>query len=157
MLRGAGTLEVRVLGGLEVHVNGALVAFKTRAEAEVVAMLVEAAPGARSAELIADRLWPTANGEQSAHRLDNLLSNLRRSLLPTTRLRRDRGALRLELEPDECDLLRARLDATGDAADRAAAAERLRQPFLGDSPPEWAYEVQDDLFRLRSDLLAGDL
>lgn len=156
MLRGPGSLEVRVLGGLEACIDGHRVSFKTRAEAEALAMLVEAAPGGRSAALIADRLWPEANGEQATHRLDNLLSSLRQSLLPTMRLRREHGMVRLELAPEECDLLQVRQNATGNSSQRAAAADRLRQLFLGDSPPEWAYPVQDDLERLRHRLLAAE-
>lgn len=61
----------------------------------------------------------------------------------------------LDLDATECDLLEARRLALGDAGDRAAAAERLRLPFLGDSPPDWAYEVHDDLARLRVGLLSS--
>ena len=42
-----------------------------------LAMLVAAWPGGVRAELIADRLWPHADGERAAHRCDNLLSSLR--------------------------------------------------------------------------------
>lgn len=155
MLRGPGSLRIQVLGGFEVVVDGVPVNFKTRGEAEAVAMLVESAPAGRSADLIADRLWPGASAAQSAHRIDNLLSSLRRSLLPTTRLRRDRGVVSLDIDADECDLLAARRDAVGDAAQRSNAADLLRRPFLGDTAPDWALEVQDDLFRLRMGLLGA--
>ena len=154
VLRGPGTIEVQVLGRLEVLVDGRRVDFRTRAEAEAVAMLVEAAPGGRSVDLIADRLWPRAGRVQAAHRVDNLLSGIRRALLPTTRIRRENGIVTLDLDPTECDLLEARRLALGGTADRAVAAELLRRPFLGDSPPEWAYEVHDDLARLRLTLQA---
>lgn len=152
LLRGPGAIEVKVLGCLEVRVDARRVDFRTRAEAETVAMLAEAAPGGRSVELIADRLWPGAGRVQAAHRVDNLLSGIRRALLPTTRIRRDNGIVTLDLEPSECDLLEARRLALGSVADRSDAAERLRLPFLGDSPPDWAYEVHDDLALLRATL-----
>lgn len=154
LLRGPGALEVNVLGRLEVLVDARRVDFRTRAEGETVAMLAEAAPGGRSVELIADRLWPAATTSQAAHRVDNLLSGIRRALLPTTRIRRVNGIVTLDLDPSECDLLAARRSALGDAGDRSAAAEQLRLAFLGDSPPDWAYEVHDDLARLRLSLLS---
>ena len=72
LLRGPGSIEVTVLGRFEVLVDATRVDFRTRAEAETVAMLAEAVPGGRSVELIADRLWPGANRSKAAHRVDNL-------------------------------------------------------------------------------------
>lgn len=151
LLRGRGSIEIQVLGGAEVRVDGVAVRFKTRAELETIAMLAEAGPRGRSCAVIADRLWPDADPDAVAHRLDGMLSSLRRALLPTTRLRRAHGVVSLDLCEEECDLLRARAAyhrlGAGEAlpADADVLADLARRPFLGDVPPEWAQPVAAEL------------
>ncbi len=137
MLAGPGALRVDVLGGVRVTVDGRTVTFSTHAEEEALAMLVAAWPGGVRAELIADRLWPHADGERAAHRCDNLLSSLRGALLPTTRIRRAKGLVSIDLQPEESDLLRIR-----HGLEPVTAAT---PPFLGDAAPEWVLDLQIDL------------
>lgn len=139
MLAGPGALRIDVLGGVSVTIDGRPVTFTTHAEEEALAMLVAAWPRGVRAELIADRLWPQATGDKAVHRCDNLLSSLRGALLPTTRIRRAKGVVSIDLWPHECDLLELRA-GTGETASARGA-----EPFLGDAPPQWAVAVQVDL------------
>lgn len=139
MLAGPGPIRVDVLGGVRVTVEGRTVSFSTHAEEEALAMLVAAWPGGVRADLIADRLWHDANGAQAAHRFDNLLSSLRGALLPTTRIRRAKGVVSIDLRLEESDLLRLvhGLDAVTETT----------PSFLGEAAPDWALDVQSDLER----------
>ena len=114
------------------------------------------------ASAIGDRLWPDDDPTKVSHRVDNLMSSLRRSLLPTSRLRREGGLVELDFDADECDLTntvaeaRAVLQADLSAVDRARAgdvADRLRRGLLGSLQAPWSTLEQERLDDLADQVL----
>jgi len=103
LLRGPGVLGLQLLGETRLSVNGSPIRFETRAELECLAMLALAARGL-TAEVIGDRLWPDDDQFKVNHRVDNLVSGLRRRLDPTARVSRDRSRICLDVLPGECDV-----------------------------------------------------
>jgi len=157
MLRGPGRLQIRLLGEASVLVDGRRASFKTQAELELVAMLALEAPKGLKVAEIADRLWPDLEWSRVSHRVDNLVSSTRRSLLPTTRLVRQRGIVLLDLDPEECDASSAvaqatrLLDNVGEAVagdEVVALAHLLRKPLLGGPTAQWTHTEQVRLDRL---------
>jgi DNA-binding SARP family transcriptional activator len=161
MLRGPGQLTIKILGEASAFVDGLRAPFKTRAEMELVAMLALAGAQGLKTDEIADRLWPDLDWDRVNHRVDNLISSTRRSLLPTTRLDRQRGVVTLDLDDSECDatmaLAEARRLLEGGRERRLAQhlAERLRTPLLGGPTAMWVDAEQARLGRVaaRLDLL----
>lgn len=153
LVRGPGRLDIRIMGGAEVSVDGRAVHFATRAEIEVIAMVV-CAGGSLRTSLVADRLWPDDDPSKVSHRIDNLVSSLRRALLPTSRLQREKGILSLDIDDDECDLtaaLAARSELMGGPVDPAQAsqiAEVLHRPLLGGLGAPWAELERERLAEL---------
>ena len=161
LLRGPGRLRIEILGAAAVAVDGSPIRFSTRAEVEVIAMLV-CAGGSMRASAIGDRLWPDDDPTKVSHRVDNLMSSLRRSLLPTSRLRREGGLVELDFDADECDLTntvaeaRAVLQADLSAVDRARVgdvADRLRRGLLGSLQAPWSTLEQERLDDLADQVL----
>lgn len=140
LLRGPGVLDIRILGARRVTVDGVEVRFSTRAELEVIAMLA-AAGGSLPTYEIGDRLWPDDEPERVSHRIDTLLSSLRKALLPTTRLRREHSRIALDISPGECDLRFV-----------SATAQRLLASPVEDVDPREAHTVS---VALRQPILAG--
>jgi DNA-binding SARP family transcriptional activator len=158
LLNGA-RMQVRVLGVPQVEIEGRSVSFGTRHELDALAALALAGADGLSAERLCDMLWPNDIGASSRHRLDVVVSSLRRHLLPTTRLTRERGVLHLSLDEDECDVT----DAVGVArrflsgqshnvGDAERACARLQSLLLGGALEEWVVEAQRDLEGLRVQL-----
>jgi hypothetical protein len=152
MLRGRGRLDVRLLGRPRVSIDGHEVRFKTRAELEALALLTISSGAGVSHDDLADALWPEAAWGKVAHRVDNMVSSLRRTLLPTTRLSRKAGTLRLHVETEECDYLTAMATAgrliaapSLDEAMRNSALttlDTLGLPLLGGPIARWVVPRQ---------------
>jgi tetratricopeptide (TPR) repeat protein len=155
MFRGRGRLGVRLLGRPHVTVDAQEVRFKTRAELEALALLTISVGAGVTLDDLGDALWPDADWGKVAHRIDNMVSSLRRTLLPTTRLSRTAGTLRLHVEIEECDYLAAM--ATGaqllalptfDEAARTSARatlETLSLPLLGGPIARWVVPRQAEI------------
>lgn len=143
VLRGPGVLSLHLLGVTRLTLDARPIRFETRAEFECLAMLA-LAPRGLATTVIGDRLWPDEDPAKVAHRVDNLISGLRRRLEPTSRLHRDRTRISLELLPGECD---AR-DLVGDAEKQLnserfdqtrsrAIRQLLESPLLDDIDIPW--------------------
>jgi tetratricopeptide (TPR) repeat protein len=158
LLRGPGRLDISLFGEPRVLVDGSPVAFQTRAELECVAMLA-LAPSGLPVLTVADRLWPDGEPSKVAHRLDNLVSGLRRRLEPTARLVRTRSSMSLRLVRGECDARDAGLAAVEElrepvlaTAERAALAGTVRQPLLGGVEVPWVLLEHERLCELANRL-----
>ena len=120
-------LQIRILGPLEVRVDGALLVVDTRKASAILALLaVEGRPLAR--EELAAMLWPESDDESARGALRRTLSVLR-AALGDRWLRVDRSSV--ELDGAWVDL--ASLEAatsTSDADALRAAADLARGPFL---------------------------
>jgi hypothetical protein len=154
VLRGPGRLRIDIFGGCQVRVGDQFVTFATRAEVEFVGMIA-AEPNGLPREVISDRLWPNDDARLVAHRLDNLVSSVRRALAPTTRLRRRHGLLTLELLPGECDARDAIVAAHEDIRHRTLEpdhrheiARLLRQPIMPGRPAPWIGALEFELDQL---------
>ena len=125
----AGSLAIRVLGPLEVLVDGAPIVVDTRKALAILAVLaVERRPFAR--DEIAALLWPDADDESARGSLRRTLSVLR-AALGDRWLRVDRSAVELDVEAARIDLhaIEAATSASG-TAELQAAADQARGPFL---------------------------
>ncbi len=143
VLRGPGEIVLRFLGRCEARVDGHVVRTETRAEMELLAML-SLCPSGLSPLQIGDRLWPDDEARRVAHRVDNVVSGLRRRLAPTSRLQRTRFGLSLDLLPGECDvrdalhLAQADLrESSLDAMARRRLVHDLGLPLLGGVDIPW--------------------
>src|SRR5262245_7718459 len=151
-------LAVRVLGPLEVSVDGAPLVVDTRKALAIVALLaVERRTFAR--DELAALLWPEADDESARGALRRTLSVLR-TALGDRWLVTDRSAIRLE-PPVELDLAAfERLAAADDVASLRAAADLARGPYLAgfglrDSPgwDDWRAAREAALERAVGDVL----
>ena len=125
----AMSLEIRVLGPLEILVDEAPIRVDTRKALAIVALLaVEGRPYAR--DELAAMFWPESDDESARGAFRRTLSVLR-SALGERWLRVDRSTVALATDGVTLDL--ARLDAAAARGDRdglAAAAALARGPFL---------------------------
>ena len=123
------SLEIRVLGPLEILVDETPIRVDTRKALAIVALLaVEGRPYAR--DELAAMFWPESDDESARGAFRRTLSVLR-SALGERWLRVDRSTVALATDGVSLDL--ARLDAAaarGDRAGLAAAAALARGPFL---------------------------
>ena len=123
------SLEIRVLGPLEILVDEAPIRVDTRKALAIVALLaVEGRPYAR--DELAAMFWPESDDESARGAFRRTLSVLR-SALGERWLRVDRSTVALATDGVTLDL--ARLDAAAARGDRdglAAAAALARGPFL---------------------------
>jgi DNA-binding SARP family transcriptional activator len=122
------TLTIRVLGPLEVSVDGAPLVVDTRKALAIVALLaVERRTFAR--DELAALLWPEADDESARGALRRTLSVLR-TALGDRWLVTDRSAVRLEPSLDVDLAAFERAAAGGDVASLRRAANLARGPFL---------------------------
>lgn len=152
-------LEIRVLGPLEVMVDGVPLDVDTRKAVAIVALLaVERRPFAR--EELAALLWPEADDESARGAFRRTLSVLR-AALGDRWLRVDRATVALPMDGVHLDL--AEVEAarsSGDADVLRAAARRARGPFLAgftlrDSPAfdDWRASRASGAERVVGDVL----
>ena len=122
-------LTIRVLGPLEVLVDGAPLVVDTRKAFAILALLaVEGRPFAR--DELAAMLWPEADDESARGALRRTLSVLRASLGDRW-LRVDRSSVTLDPAGAWIDLTALEASRTaGDAAELGRAAGLARGPFL---------------------------
>jgi DNA-binding SARP family transcriptional activator/tetratricopeptide (TPR) repeat protein len=129
--RPPGSLDIRVLGPLEVTVDGAPLRVDTRKAQAIVALLaVERRPYAR--EELAAMFWPESDDESARGALRRTLSVLRAGLGDRW-LRVDRSTVSLAAHGDGLWLDLAALESGGSGSDARAlteAASLARGPFL---------------------------
>ena len=125
------SLDIRVLGPLEVHVDGEPIRVDTRKALAILAVLaVERRPYAR--DELAALFWPESDDESARNALRRTLSVLR-SAIHDRWLRVDRATVALADHGDGVWLDVAALEEaadTGDASGLAEAAALARGPFL---------------------------
>ena len=123
------TLEIRVLGPLEVRVDGAPLVVDTRKALAILALLAtERRPFAR--EALAAMLWPESDDESARGALRRTLSVLR-SALGDRWLRVDRSTVALDATGTWMDLaIVEAADAETSSAPLREASSAARGPFL---------------------------
>jgi hypothetical protein len=153
-LRGPAPVHVALFGEPSVRVAGQRVEFASRQQLHTVCMLAAAAQTGISTETLAERLWPQESVASSKHRIDNLLSQIRHALLPSTALERRADRVYLHLGPGMCDLhdateLSRRLRLVPDAHDRDVTRHKLEailaRPLMDGALDEWIIETQHEL------------
>jgi hypothetical protein len=154
---GSPSIEIDLLGGLEVRVDGRPVDVPLGAASTAVAAL--AVHRSVHVEQLTDLLWPDAAPSIGRRRLRNVLSRIRTATDGLVVRRGDRLELADQVVVDD-DVLEARARevlAMPPGPDRAAAAAALlhtdRQPFL----PEARYEDWADAGRFRTDTRRAQL
>ena len=143
VLRGEGSILVRVLGDRHVSVDGRPVAFETRNEFELVAML-SVHPTGIDRHVVAERLWPDDDDQRVDHRMHNLISAVRKRLSPTSRITQYHGRIVMEFLLGECDVVDV-VDAAQKELrkpelsheDRLVLAERLKPRLLDGAAVPW--------------------
>jgi len=164
VLRGPAPVKVALIGKPSVAVAGRTVEFASRQQLNTVCMLAAAGSNGISTETLAERLWPTESPESSKHRIDNLLSQIRHALLPSTALERRSDRVFLHLGPGGCDLhdamdLSRRLPLARDPDDRETIrrelAAALDRPLMDGALDEWVVEIQRDLEAMRASRTGG--
>jgi len=125
------SLEIRVLGPLDVRVDGVPLRVDTRKATAILALLaVEGRPYAR--DELAAMFWPESDDESARSALRRTLSVLR-AALGDRWLAVDRATVTLAAHGDDVWLDLASLETGGSAGDRrslAEAASLARGPFL---------------------------
>src|SRR5262245_13845060 len=128
MARRSDGLAIRVLGPLEVTVDGAPLVVDTRKALAILALLaVERRPFAR--EELAALLWPDADDESARGALRRTLSVLR-AALGDRWLRGDRATVALDEPGVVVDLWRGGDAEAADLETLRAAGDAARGPFL---------------------------
>lgn len=162
ILRGPATIDAQLLGVPSVRVNGHPVHFATSAALRTFARLALATPSGLHVETLIDEFWPEQPVARANHSLDNLVSQLRRALLPSLRLERRGRILRMNIDPSECDALRVVQCARAVLAQPARATpidelealhSQLGKALLGGGFAEWIIEAQQELDALRDQIL----
>lgn len=153
-------LEIRLLGRLEVRMNGTAVHIPGRKERALLALLAVAPDTAIPRERLCGLLWGD-RGERQAHDgLKQALHRLRDAFDPSSPvpIRADRLSLALKLDPRRVDAWRfERLLGAGSGADLPVAAALYRGEFLADLHiPEPAFDDWLRAERQRFRLLAID-
>jgi DNA-binding SARP family transcriptional activator len=172
------SLELRLLGELELIVDGAQSALGGLRQRSVLAVLALHRESLVSAEGIAAALWPDEQPQTAIKTVQVYVTRLRRALGPyRLRLASTTAGYRLRLEPDELDLTRfersvAKGRALASAGDHLAAADAFDsalQMWRGPALADFVYEpfavslagqLEEERLsvteeRLRSLLLAG--
>ena len=129
-------MEFRLLGPLEVVVDGSVVPLAGRRQRALLALLLLQANEVVSADRLVDRLWGETPPKEPLNALQFHVSRLRRVLPPSVLVTRAPGYL-LRLTDAELDLARfERLTAAAGEAPPAEAARLLREALgLWRGPP----------------------
>jgi predicted ATPase/DNA-binding SARP family transcriptional activator len=102
------TLEVRVLGPLQLLVDGAEVEVRGPKRRAALALLAWASPRPISVDVLCTAMWADDDGAGDRAALQSHVSRLRRHLGPAAdRLQSTDAGYRLQLEPDALDAARA--------------------------------------------------
>jgi DNA-binding SARP family transcriptional activator len=146
-------IEFRILGPLEVAVDGEVVALGGAKQRSLLALLLIDAGRVVSTDRLIDALWAGEPPATAAASLQNFISQLRKSLGAETIETRPPG-YRIRLQPDQLDLARVRvLVDEARASDPSRRARLLKEAlalFRGDPLAELAYEpfAQPEIARL---------
>src|SRR6476619_3113227 len=121
----AGSLEVRLLGGVQLLSSGAPVPVTGARRRTLLALPALRGGGPVSTDFLIDVLWGEVADESALHNLRANVSNLRKSLGEhAAALKTGASAYVLDLDPDAVDVLRfERLAASGRAAIRRGETE----------------------------------
>ena len=146
-------IEFRILGPLEVAVDGEVVALGGAKQRALLALLLLDAGRVVSTDRLIDALWAGEPPATAAASLQNFISQLRKSLGSETIETRPPG-YRIGLEPDQLDLARVRVlvdeARASDPSRRARLLSEALALFRGDPLAELAYEpfAQSEIARL---------
>ncbi len=131
-------LEVRLTGGLALHVSGDELAPPASRRARAVLAYLALHPGPHARARLAARFWPDVLDESARTSLRAALTELRRALGPATdQLVAGRETVALEAAVDT----RA-FAAALDAGDPAAALAASRGPILDGFDDDWAHDAR---------------
>jgi DNA-binding SARP family transcriptional activator len=152
---GAVTLDIRVLGPVNVFVDGQVLDCGHSRQRTVLAALGLDANGVVSAEELIERVWAERAGPRARGSLHGYVSRLRVVLAGTgARIRREPGGYVLDVEPSALDLNRFRdlvgrarsAGSDGPAADLYERALRLwTGPPLGTADTPWLNQARAGL------------
>ncbi len=151
-------LEIRLLGGFEVRMNGTAVPIPGRKERALLALLAAPPRTAVSRERLCGLLWGDRSDKQAHDSLKQALHRLRTAFdrASPIPIRADRISVVLEIEADKVDAssFERRLEA-GSGADLLEAVALYGGEFLGDlQVPEQGFEDWLGAERQRLRLLA---
>jgi DNA-binding SARP family transcriptional activator len=137
---GAGTIEFRILGQLEIAIGGCAVPLGGRKQRGLLAILMLSANEVVSSDRLIDELWGDTSPASGRAALQVRVSQLRKALGEAGGQLLTRGAgYVLRVEPDQLDLHRF---------------ERLVRETEGASPEAAAIELREALGLWRGELLA---
>lgn len=154
-------LDVRVLGPLEVRMDGVPVAdevWRYSKARELLAFLL-LHPEGRTRDQIGAALWPEASDAQVKNRFHVTVHHLRRALGGADVVRRDRGRYQIggdlhitfdagEFAREVRAALKAGVRSAADCAALSAVLDRYRGDLLeGEPMDDWHMELSDDLAR----------
>jgi predicted ATPase/DNA-binding SARP family transcriptional activator len=148
MTSGGRTVEIRVLGAVELVAEDGPVPLGALKQRRLLSALVVHAGEARSADLLIDAIWGPSPPASAAKLLQTYVSQLRKALPAPARIRTRGAGYALELEDESLDAARfERLLSQGRAASRegnpALAASFLRRAlglWRGQAYGDFAYE-----------------
>ena len=154
---GQPSLEVRVLGGLEVRIDGLPVALPTGAASTVVSTL--AVRRSVHVEELADLLWPHAAPDVGRRRMRNVLSRLRAVAEGLVVRHGDRLSLGegVVVDDDVRELTARQVRAMAPGPERSAAAAAALAADLEPFLPEAIYEEWAEPARWRTEARREDL
>ncbi|HZE41152.1 MAG TPA: AfsR/SARP family transcriptional regulator, partial [Stackebrandtia sp.] len=153
------TLEIRLLGVIELRAAGRRVDIGPAKQRGVFALLASEAGGVVPTDLLEHRTWGDAPPKDARRTLHVYLTRLRRALSPIEGLRLERhgGGYVLNVDAQSVDLHRYRRlgSAARDAADASHAAELWEEAFALWRGEPFAGLDLPGLDRLRHELRAG--
>lgn len=150
-------LEVRVLGGLAVLVDGGPVPLPVGAASTAVAML--ALRRAVHVEELTEVLWPEATPEVARRRLRNVLARVKQAVGPVLVRRGDRVELGADVVVDHhvLDARARRALSAPPGPQRSASIQAVLDAERGPLLPEMLYEQWSDPERARAELRRDEL
>jgi predicted ATPase/DNA-binding SARP family transcriptional activator len=131
-------LEIALLGSVEPHVEGVVVAVPAGRQRALLTLLAVHAPDPVAAEHAAEALWPHAAPAEALRSLQVTVSRLRRSLGEAgSALETAAAGYRLAVEPDAIDARRFETLVTEAQAARVAGDARTARRLLDDALGLW--------------------
>jgi class 3 adenylate cyclase/tetratricopeptide (TPR) repeat protein len=163
------TVEVRLLGPLEVGVSGRALRLTRQKQRALLALLALRAGEVVSTDRIVEELWGETPPKAALGSLQNLVSDLRKALGPEALLTRSPGYV-LAIDPDQVDVhrferLAARAQTAGNARERADGLREALALWRGEPLADVAFEpfaqaiarLEELRSSLREDLFEAEL
>src|SRR5262245_31855337 len=137
-------IEFKVLGPLEVVADGRPLELNRRKQRSLLALLLLDAGEVVSSDRLIEELWGSKSPKAASHSLQNLVSDLRKTLGRETVQTREPGYV-LDVDPDRIDLHRferlvAQAAEGGDAERRASLLHEALGLWRGAALADLAYE-----------------